>query len=33
MKALNSKFKTEGFTKLLTKGDKCCRYRVELEED
>ena len=33
VKALNPKFKTEGFTKLLTKGDKCCRYRVELEED
>ncbi|MFX1236099.1 MAG: hypothetical protein ACFFAS_20195 [Promethearchaeota archaeon] len=30
---LNPKFKTEGFTKLLTKGDKCCRYRVEMEED
>jgi hypothetical protein len=28
--ALNPKFKTSGFTKLLTKGDKCCRYRVSL---
>lgn len=32
-KTLNPKFKTKGFTKLLTKGDKCCRYRVEMEED
>lgn len=29
--ALNPKFKTEGFSKLLTKGDKVCRFRVELE--
>ena len=29
---LNPKFKTEGFSKLLTKGDKVCRYRVELED-
>ncbi|MBN1802338.1 MAG: hypothetical protein JW891_12580 [Candidatus Lokiarchaeota archaeon] len=28
---LNPKFKSEGFTKLLVKGDKCCRYRVEME--
>jgi len=28
---LNPKFKTEGFSKLLTKGDKVCRFRVELE--
>ena len=30
--ALNPKFKTSGFTKLLTKGDNCCRFRVALEE-
>ena len=29
---LNPKFKTTGFTKLLTKGDKVCRWRVFLEE-
>ncbi len=29
---LNPKFKTSGFTKLLTKGDKVCRFRVFLEE-
>lgn len=28
---LNPKFKSEGFTKLLVKGDKCCRYRIEME--
>jgi len=30
--ALNPKFKTSGFTKLLTKGDKCCRYRVSIKD-
>ena len=30
---LNPKFKTEGFSKLLTKGDSVCRFRVELEEE
>jgi hypothetical protein len=29
---LNPKFKTSGFTKLLTKGDKVCRFRVALED-
>jgi hypothetical protein len=29
---LNPKFKTKGFSKLLTKGDKVCRYRVEMEK-
>lgn len=29
--ALNPKFKTKGFSKLLTKGDKVCRFRIELE--
>lgn len=29
---LNPKFKTNGFSKLLTKGDKVCRFRVELED-
>jgi len=27
---LNPKFRTKGFTKLLTKGDTCCRFRIEL---
>jgi len=30
---LNPKFKTKGFTKLLVKGDKCCSFRVEMEDD
>ena len=30
--ALNPKFKFKGFSKLLTKGDKGCRFRVELED-
>lgn len=29
---LNPKFKTNGFSKLLTKGDKVCRFRVALED-
>lgn len=29
---LNPKFKTEGFSKLLSKGDPVCRFRVELED-
>ena len=29
---LNPKFKSDGFTKLLPKGDPCCRFRVTLEE-
>jgi hypothetical protein len=29
---LNPKFKTAGFSKLLTKGDPVCRFRVEMEE-
>ena len=29
---LNPKFKTSGFSKLLTKGDPVCRFRVEMEE-
>jgi hypothetical protein len=32
IKELNPKFKSEGFTKLLTKGDKVCRFRVEMED-
>ena len=32
VKALNPKFKFKGFSKLLTKGDKTCRFRVELED-
>jgi len=31
-KELNPKFKTTGFSKLLTKGDSVCRFRVELED-
>jgi hypothetical protein len=29
---LNPKIKARGFSKLLTKGDKVCRYRFELEK-
>lgn len=29
---LNPKFKFYGFSKLLTKGDKCCRFRTELKK-
>ena len=29
---LNPKFKTTGFTKLLTKGDKVCRFCVYMED-
>ncbi len=28
----NPQFKTDGFSKLLVKGDNCCRYRIELDE-
>ena len=31
-KALNPKFETKGFSKLLVKGDKVCRARVEIKE-
>jgi len=30
--ALNPKFKTDGFSKLLVKGDQCCRYRIEMKD-
>jgi hypothetical protein len=30
--ALNPKFKFKGFSKLLTKGDKVCRVRIEMED-
>jgi aspartate-semialdehyde dehydrogenase len=30
--ALNPQFKTDGFSKLLVKGDNCCRYRIEMNE-
>jgi len=30
--SLNPKFRTKGFTKLLTKGDTCCRFRIELAD-
>ena len=29
---LNPQFKTDGFSKLLVKGDDCCRYRIELSK-
>jgi hypothetical protein len=32
LEELNPRFKTEGFSKLLSKGDHVCRFRVELEE-
>jgi len=28
--ALNPRFKSDGFSKLLVKGDTCCRYRIEM---
>lgn len=28
----NPQFKTDGFSKLLVKGDSCCRYRIELHK-
>ncbi len=31
LEELNPGFKTEGFSCLLSKGDGCCRYRIELE--
>jgi len=30
--ALNPKFKASGFTKLLPKGDKCCRFCISMED-
>lgn len=33
LETLNPKFTSEGFTKLLTRGDTCCRFRIELKED
>ena len=32
LEELNPKFKTDGFSCLLSKGDNRCRYRVEMEE-
>jgi hypothetical protein len=32
VKAINPKFKCKGFSKLLPKGDKTCRFRIELED-
>ena len=32
LEELNPRFKTEGFTRLLSKGDPVCRFRVELGE-
>jgi hypothetical protein len=33
LETLNPKFKSDGFTKLLTKGDKCCRFRIEMGDE
>jgi hypothetical protein len=33
LETLNPKFKGKGFSKLLTRGDKCCRFRIELEDE
>ena len=33
LETLNPKFKSDGFKKLLVRGDTCCHYRMELEED
>ena len=32
MKKLNPKFKPLGFSKLMVKGDKTCRFRIEMEK-
>lgn len=32
LEELNPRFRSRGFSKLLTKGDPVCRFRVELEE-
>jgi len=32
MKGLNPRFSPKGFSKLLVKGDRSCRFRVELED-
>ena len=32
METLNPKFKAKGFSKLMVKGDRTCRFRVELEK-
>jgi hypothetical protein len=32
METLNPKFKAKGFSKLMTKGEKTCRFRVELKK-
>jgi hypothetical protein len=32
MENLNPKFKPKGFSRLLVKGDKTCRFRVEMED-
>jgi len=32
LSVLNPKFKTKGWSKLLPKGDSCCRLRAELEK-
>lgn len=33
LETLNPKFTSDGFSKLLTRGDSCCRFRIELKED
>jgi hypothetical protein len=30
--AFEKEVKTDGFSKLLVKGDACCRYRIELDD-
>ncbi|MBN1652311.1 MAG: hypothetical protein JXA30_00895 [Deltaproteobacteria bacterium] len=32
LETLNPKFKSDGFLKLLTWGDNCCRFRIELKD-
>jgi hypothetical protein len=32
LEELNPKLKSDGFSELLTRGDGCCRYRIEMEE-
>ena len=33
LETLNPKFTSEGFSKLLTRGDCCCRFRIEMKNE
>lgn len=32
LEEINPRFRTEGFSMLLTRGDPCCRFRIEMAE-